>query len=170
MVARLLRHLSREMVHTVEKNAVIVGIINLLNKIIFHDVKADEWFLDRCESSGEINRPIIVCRDVTDSHQSRFTEFVVLLEFFCTEHSWVLSLPVHTVDKEIYIWQILMELSSIILRIFIIVFFVKRLLNFSCNLSNKIFCLKLRDDNLLIIDITRLKISLQVVRLNFLMW
>jgi hypothetical protein len=141
VVASLLWHLRWQMIHTMEKDAVFGSVVDFVNEVVLRYVEANERFLDGREFSGELNRAIIVCRNVTDTHEPGLAPLMVGLQVLGGEDPWILCLPVYTVNQKVDIWEVLLELACIKVRVSVIVLLVERTNHLL--LANEVLCLKM---------------------------
>jgi len=160
------------MVNTVEQNTIFFCLVNLFIKLSTNCIVNHKWLLNGSKLLGELNRSFVICRDVTDTHQSRLALLVCLLNIFTCQHSWELWLPVNTVDKEWNIWQIFIKLALVQVWILIIVSFVEGFIIVSLSQSDQVLRWELRNDDCFIVlfDILisdNFKIWFKILRLNF---
>ena len=118
VVRRLLRHLSREVVHAVEQDLMVVGFAHVTDfflELVHHWIVEKEGLFDGGEPARELYGAALVCRDVGDAHQLIGTVLDCRLEAVLRENTRIPRLPVDALNEPGYQVKVLLELANEIL-------------------------------------------------------
>ena len=123
VVRRLLGHLSREVVHAVEQDLMVVGFAHVTDfflELVHHRIVEKEGLFNGGESARELDGAALVCRDVGDAHQLISAVLYCLLKGILREHARIPWFPVDTLNQPRYQVKVLVELPNKVLWICII--------------------------------------------------
>ena len=118
VVRRLLGHLSREVVHAVEQDLMVVGFAHVTDfflELVHHRIVEKEGLFDGGESARELDGAALVCRDVGDAHQLTGTILDSRLETVLGKNTRIPRFPVDTLNQPRYQVKVLLELANEIL-------------------------------------------------------